>query len=375
MWTGDAITGWYNSGQNYFSSFDEWYEGGYGSNSQHQYVYTVIGPLSQYWSFNAVGWGIKYDYTSPYYTWDLRFVLHNGHYIACYGFYEDRQYNGLYAGGSTSATVKADDTFNMGGGVYYTQFGSYNTITRSMGGSSLLHSQTVQTKLSLPIKSTQLFDVQVTYAYVGERTSGFSISNPFQNQTSIATLNPASLYPSLICLNATYSSNALNASCDAAIEVYQVQVTTDTGVTDSYLFTVGTNLNPAFSDVSQLSLMRPNMESLAPGQCTNAMAGYYALNLTKGDSISTIGVGSVGKYQSDSSTLGFWSAGQPNAITISVNRLGCILLNGANATTYRSNVTTATAQLQLERFGNGFLYNAIVPQAQLRQIDPFSPPI
>ena len=369
LWTGSAVTGYYNSGTHYFNTVDKWYEGGYGSNSIHAYVYHAQGPLSQYWSLPAQGSGTVYDYSTTNYVWGLQW---DGS-IACYGYRLDHTYYGVYAVGSASATVKADDTFNLGDGSYYTQYGSYCTIN-CPGSSPQLAAKSSPSSLTQSRQSTQcapMFNVQVNYAYVGQRTQHLTLPDPFQNQTSI---NAASLYPSLICFNVTQTSNAAIASCDAQIEVYQIQVTTDTGTTENYLLTVGTNVNPAFSNLSELSLLRPNIENFTNDK-VNRIEGYFTMNSTIGGSFSETRIGSLGSYQSSPSTLGFWSSGQPNAITVSIHRLGDILLNGTTANNYYSTPQSTVNQIQLAKFGDGFLYNMVVPQDKLQQIDTFSPPI
>ena len=122
-----------------------------------------------------------------------------------------------------------------------------------------------------------------------------SLLNPFQNQTGIASLNTASLYPSLICLNVTKVSDTPIAPCDAQIEVFQIQVKTDTGVTESYIFTIGTNINPVFSNPSQLSLLRPYIDEFSNAQTANIVDGYFFVNSTLGQSLS----GAMGMDHSD----------------------------------------------------------------------------
>jgi hypothetical protein len=359
LWTASAVTG--TPGGGGYGQYDVYWEGGYGANaaSLHWHPYSETGPLVQYWSISGSA-GAFNNYACA-----TVFDIRSAEGVSCPAFYDDVNWLGCPASGSSFVTVSATDTFNLNNGNYYTQYGSYCTIPHT---ATLLATQPLQSSQSSQILgTTPLFDIQVTYAYIGQRTDQASLPNPIQSQTSINSLNAVSLSPSLICLNAKYISNATTIGYDAAIEVYQIQLITDTGVTESYVYTVGTNINPAFN-ANQLSTLRPYIERLTQGSVTNAISGYFNSNLTIGNSITGIRVGSAGTYQSDSSGLGFWSAGQPNNATLSVHRLGCILLNGTSTPTYYLSRQATTTQLQLSKYSNGLLYNTVVPQ--MRLVDP-----
>lgn len=59
-------------------------------------------------------------------------------------------------------------------------------------------------------------------------------------------------------------------------------------------------------------------------------------------------------------------------VSVSIKRLGWITVDGDSV---HSNllVNETMQQVQLEAFGNGFLYNALVPTEELPQMDPFHP--
>jgi len=242
------------------------------------------------------------------------------------------------------------------------------TIADSPQSSDAKSNESSVTQTSPLYESTPLFDVQVTYAYVGPRTNYFSAPGLLPNQTL-----SGSLYPSLVCFNVTFISNSTVAACDGAIEVYRVQVTADTGVSESYTFTVGTNLTSNFNPQS-LSMQRENIETLMGAPMVNGGSGYFTTNLTLGGSIPFIRAGSLGHYQSGSGGLGFWSNGPPSNVTVTVYRLGCILLTGFSGSNYYWNSQVPATQVQLAKYGDGFLFNVVVPQNQLPE-DLFNPPI
>jgi len=218
----------------------------------------------------------------------------------------------------------------------------------------------------------QQFDVQVSYAYAGPRKDHFTCQNPMQDKIPITTLNAVSLYPVMVYLNFTHVSNAEVESCDARMDVYLIELTADTGATEKYTYAEGTNYDPAFSDLDTLSSYISAFDEI---YTTNGFSGGFTFNWTIGTSSLGGRVGSYGSYQSDDSGLGLWSAGEPNTINISIRRVGTISMNGKAAFTTNDVSSEKMLQVQLEKFGNGLIYNKIVSQQKLSQIDLFYPPI
>ena len=66
MMTGSAITGHYYTQNNYFSTLDQYYTSGYGSNANKQYIYPAVPPLNCYSYINTEGYGNVYDYSTNY---------------------------------------------------------------------------------------------------------------------------------------------------------------------------------------------------------------------------------------------------------------------------------------------------------------------
>ncbi len=368
IWTASGVQGYYSSP---YSTWDGFWQGGVGAYPiapDYPHPYDEVGPLTQGWYLSGSS-GANFNYTLAAEYANIHLLEPRD--VWCPGWYNKASWLGNSAGGSSFVTVAADDTFNFNNGSnYYTIYGRHASIPYYR----LLQTaapQVQETQRSQHVDAVPLFDVQITYAYIGPRTDDFACPNPFQNQKA-TSLNAVSLYPALICLNAKYVSNATSEVWEAAIEVYQVQVTTDTGVTERYIFTVGTNTDPAFSNVTALSRLRPEIEKLA-GQFTNAAYGYFNLNLSVGDSISRITSGSVGSFQSDPSGLGFWSSGKPTSATLTVQRLGCILMNEKSVSIYYSNSQASPTQVQLANYSDGLLYNTAVPQNQMDTADPFTP--
>ena len=101
--------------------------------------------------------------------------------------------------------------------------------------------------------------------------------------------------------------------------------------------------------------------------------GFFNNNWAINKSILGHRVGSIGVYESGSSELGLWSAGEPNTITVSIYRVGWAAANGSSFSLFYDECSEAIEEVQLEKFGDGFLYNTVVPQNQISQMDLFSP--
>jgi hypothetical protein len=81
-------------------------------------------------------------------------------------------------------------------------------------------------------------------------------------------------------------------------------------------------------------------------------------------------------YNSNPSELSLWKNGEPKAITISISRVALITIKGTETAVIKapSALSEDTVQLQLQKFGEGFIYNNLRPPDQLSKIDPFQPP-
>lgn len=222
------------------------------------------------------------------------------------------------------------------------------------------------------INSKPQFEVNVAYAYVGPRKDHFTASNPLQDKVSVTSLNAKSLYPSIVYFNFTHISNAEVESCDAKMTVYLIQIASDTGTRESYTYAEGTNYNPLFSDLNALSSLIKDFTDM---WSTNGLRGGFRFNWTAKTFSLGDKVGSYGSYTSRPSGLGLWSAGEPSVITVSVSRMGWITSNGSSISTTLDAKSETLTQVQLEKFGDGFIYNTIVPPQKLSLIDLYNPPM
>jgi len=205
-----------------------------------------------------------------------------------------------------------------------------------------------------------MFRTDLVYAYVGPLNYNSTHSH-FGME-----MHPVNAYPVYILLNFTYLGNPENEPYDMKLEGYLVELKTDTGTTASYIEYYGTNLNPSCDGAPMIPPDSPSDPVQTVGFGFNLVinSSFWGLRIT--DSASFI---------SGNSSLGLWSNGVPNAIDITLRRIGWLTVQ-SDSTSSVPNPTSDVILLnvKLEKFGDGFLYNKLVPQDQLARMNPFSPP-
>lgn len=181
-----------------------------------------------------------------------------------------------------------------------------------------------------------------------------------------------------LILNYTFNIDLKNEPNDRA-EYYLVEATTDKGLFLNETFTLGTY----GAAVDSKDLFKPEnfhfnrSDWFDTSVVTESGSGLYSPhNITFTSNLYMQGSTSQWTYLNEvhyaypvtplsKAILG------AKTLTITVHRLGW--------TTFTNNSTIVTqtneviAQIQLEKFGDGFLYNNLIPADKLSQIDPASP--
>ena len=67
--------------------------------------------------------------------------------------------------------------------------------------------------------------------------------------------------------------------------------------------------------------------------------------------------------------------GEPETMFVSVSLLGWIALRGNSTDTIILGEPEVVAEAQLEKFGDGFLYNTLIPEDELSEFDPDFDPL
>ncbi len=120
------------------------------------------------------------------------------------------------------------------------------------------------------------FKLDVAYAYIGPAPLNSSyIANNGANMSIV------SQYPSVVELNITRLPGVQIPSCDAVLEIYNVQITTNTGLVENNPYFVGTNYSPSFSS-SELSTLFAHADDLTPPQnFSTPLRGNFEFNMTE----------------------------------------------------------------------------------------------
>jgi hypothetical protein len=212
------------------------------------------------------------------------------------------------------------------------------------------------------------FKIDLAYAYVGEWTTNTSYIDSDGHQMSLV-----SQYPSAVMLNITRLPGIKIPECDALIEVYEVNIVTNTEKFEQFVYAVGTNYTSYFSPSKIQSLVSSIDSLVGKTVYKGGYEGTISLNWTDNTSILTNTFGSACYYSSHNSSLGLWKAGTPNAISISVNRIGYLTMSNDLVTVFKDTTTNTKASAQLSSYEEGFLHNSIISADKLPQTNLFAP--
>ena len=229
-----------------------------------------------------------------------------------------------------------------------------------LANSSLTEPETEQSEKQL--------NVAIAYAYAGERPSNTSIIGE-----GSANMYAVTQYPSAVMLNTTLLGGSHFSSWDAFIEIYRIQVKTDTNQTENSFYTMGTNNKPSFSPSELVSLSRSIMNFTARQSSIVTISGFK-FNMTENSSVLSLPIGSNGAYSSVPLREGLWQEGKPNTITVTAQRIGVLTISNGTVIAQEDDSNTAPkTSVNLDEYGTGFLYNKIVPTSTLESIDLFHP--
>jgi hypothetical protein len=209
------------------------------------------------------------------------------------------------------------------------------------------------------------FQLQVAYAYVGPDTSNGS---SYFDQSTSTTMRRISQYPASVLLNISRLQKTQITGCDAVVELYGVKIATDTGLSESDAYFIGTNYNPAISNASVSTLVEYVSYLYNPGQFLS-LSGNFKYNWDSRSSFLTETIGSNTVYlplPSDKSYLGLFSAGKPTAISVTVYRIGYVTIANGSVTIFEDQPNKASTDIaQLGNYKSGYLYNNLVPSDEL----------
>jgi len=224
-----------------------------------------------------------------------------------------------------------------------------------------------------PAGSESDFQVKIAYAYVGPLPPEKAY---YTDTKTNETMVHVSQYPSAVFLEFASVPSTIR-SCDAVIAVYGVKIAADTGPTEYYGWSIGTN----YTAISQESFFAMNTypDELIHRSIYRVRGGSWSYNLTARPTIGQT-IGSVGSYTMNStftrsSRSDLSVAGIPNAISVEVYRIGYVTMTNGSVTIYEDAVTDnkPVAYTQLSKYEGGFIFNNLLPAEQLKGIDLFHP--
>jgi hypothetical protein len=193
------------------------------------------------------------------------------------------------------------------------------------------------------------FDAQMVYAFLR-----FS-----QNESG-------SSRESGVALNVTLHVNEGEELPDALISYFIVQVYSDAGPVENLTLYQGAAYNKFFA-ADQFNSFIVNKNTWF-GNRTGGGGNFY-FNSTADMSF----ILSNGELRSDTGGSGALPGGQmPNEIFVNVTRLGSVIFNG-NTTVISQTNAGFIDHVLLEKYKDGFLYNTIIPEDQVDQINELIP--
>ncbi len=193
---------------------------------------------------------------------------------------------------------------------------------------------------------SNLFNAELSYVYVGRTNSTGEGHDHFG--FGIPTY-PSNYYPVTIVFKLTYLGNPENEPYDAKFEGFLVTLSADTGVTASYIGYFGTNFDPSFS----------NLPHFLPSLSGPRQSVFFSFNLTVNKSFLSMRISDGGSFGSAQGSLGLWSSGTPNAITVTVQRAGWATVNGETLSNIANPASDVALQrVQLEKSGEGFIFES-----------------
>jgi hypothetical protein len=188
-----------------------------------------------------------------------------------------------------------------------------------------------------------LFGVDVSYGYV-------------EIQNSADVVEDGRVFQ--VVLNFTLISEV--DVCDAIYEVHQIEVYSDKGSIGNVTKAQGIMFNHSTSTLKQgMSL---NFDAFSEyGEVSSGASGGWPVNMSAllffvGEKTNCVPV-----------------FGEPETVFVRVSRLGLVTLKDGSSEVAVLSEPEVVAEAQLKKFGDGFLYNSIIPEDQLAEIDLFDP--
>ena len=201
------------------------------------------------------------------------------------------------------------------------------------------------------------FSVNIPYAYIGNYWDNSSETNRTSSLWAWDENSSKVNMVFTIAFNATPNFDPQTVAQDAIFEYYQVEIVSDKGSVGNVTYFVYAQCNSS-KPFQNFNFYREDWFDY--NSTRDSFIMYSSIN---GTSI-TFKMGPGLDWNT--------SLGEPETLSINVRRQGWVILNNNSTTAYLAD-PEVILQIQLEKFGNGFLYNNLVPEDELSKIDPLLP--
>ena len=206
------------------------------------------------------------------------------------------------------------------------------------------------------------YDLKVLYAYIDVGNLSFTSLDENLKQY-IGSVDDLALEYAIV-FNATnnfYGKTQADFP-DAQVDYYLIQFSSENGLILNYTYFTGVSYKPSMFNSSSLRSFIFDRDEWFD---TRNSTGIFGVS----SDISPFGI-----WMHSASSPEWVSAfGEPETLFLDISRIGSITFNG-NSTIASLSKTGPITHIQLQRFGNGFLYNTIISENDLAQINLVQPP-
>ncbi|MBN1244103.1 hypothetical protein JXA31_00750 [Candidatus Bathyarchaeota archaeon] len=212
----------------------------------------------------------------------------------------------------------------------------------------------------------------------------FNLNVPYAYLTANSTLNLNGKdiynYYRALVFNFTLNPEAENDISDAQFEYYELQLYTDKEQLGNVSYFVGTNRTNSFQyEADSFHFIRdPWFDSNTTG---GGMFTYWntsnppdlsTISSVLSSHISPTGHETGDNLRNNEAPRMVAALKETETLFIDVRKTGLVTFNG-NSTLVTLSSNDFFQHLELKKYGDGFLYNALFPEDQLSQIDLFNP--
>lgn len=181
----------------------------------------------------------------------------------------------------------------------------------------------------------------------------------------------------MMILNLTLNADTANEAVDGRVEYYQIDLSSDKELIETSYFFIGTNSNSSFTfndlldnihffrnDWFDTDQFNPKLGGGGGLLKYNWTAGFSQLWPEGGSGTGTLG--------GSGTAIRVSALREAETLSITVYRLGWATFTG-NSTLFTSANNEIVDHIQLEKFGDGWLYNTLVPEDELSTTDLLQP--